>query len=169
MDILYDILMGILVLILIALIILRMHKKLLRLWKEVSYREIIFHRLLNETIVLFYSKKDELKNDDNRVQFIRLGRSKKKKARYLLLKERQNLFQCLSDIYNEIDELESKEFQFLINKFKELQKARRIYNSKVLLYNQTISVFPTRYLAIKMNLKIKEYFGQTSLLRLVFL
>ncbi|MCK5762475.1 MAG: LemA family protein, partial [Candidatus Izimaplasma sp.] len=41
----------------------------------------------------------------------------------------------------------------------ELQKARRLYNTKVLVYNQTISVFPTRFLAIKMGLQIKEYFG----------
>ena len=43
--------------------------------------------------------------------------------------------------------------------FEELQKVRRLYNSKILIYNQTISVFPTRFLAIKMNLHIKEYFG----------
>ena len=90
---------------------------------------------------------------------MRLGRSRRKKARHLLLKERQELYLYLSDIYNEIEEMETNEFEELKQQFNRLQKARRVYNSKVLIYNQSISVFPTRFLAIKMNLKIKEYFG----------
>jgi len=143
----------------VVFVIIRLRQKLFSLWKEVSYREIIFHRLLSESIVAFYNQKEFLKNEENRLQFVRLGRSRRKKARHLLLKERQELYLCVSDIYNEIEELETDQFNELKHQFDRLQKARRIYNSKVLLYNQTISVFPTRFLAIKMNLKIKEYFG----------
>lgn len=159
MEILYNLIVVFIILIAIVLITIRLRQKLFSLWKEVSYREIIFHRLLNETIFAFYKQKESLRNEENRLQFVRLGRSRRKKARHLLLKERQELYLCLSDIYNEIEELETDEFNELMHQFNRLQKARRVYNSKVLLYNQTISVFPTRFLAIKMNLKIKEYFG----------
>jgi len=159
MDLVYNLLFVLLLALVITLIVIRLRKKLFSLWKEVSYREIIFHRLLNESILAFYQQKDELRNEENRLQFVRLGRSRKKKARHLLLKERQELYLCLSDIFNEIEELDTDKFNELKHQFGRLQKARRVYNSKVLLYNQTISVFPTRFLAIKMNLKIKEYFG----------
>lgn len=159
MEIIYDLLIVLLILIIISIFIIRVRKKLLTLWKEVSAKEIIFHRLLSETIKIFYSQKDLFRNEDNRVQFVRLGRSHKKKMRYLLLKERQDLYLALSDIFNEIEELETTEAKELKMRFKRLQKARRTYNSKVLIYNQSISVFPTRFLALRMNLKIKEYFG----------
>jgi hypothetical protein len=159
MDVLYDILMIVAILLIALLIVLNMRKRLLKLWKEVSFREIVFHRVLTDSIRLFYSYKDALKNEENRLQFIRLGRSRRKKARYLLLKERQELYLCISDIYNEIHDSEDPQYEPLKKQYQTLQKARRIYNSKVLLYNQQISVFPTRYLAIKLNLKTKEYFG----------
>ena len=159
MNLIYDLLIIVVFLILIFVIFVRLRTKLLFLWKEVSVKEVVFHRTMTETIGLFYAQKESLKNDDNRIHFVRLGRSRKKKARYLLLKERQDLYLYLSDLYNEIDELENNDFDELKKSFVLLQKARRIYNSKVLVYNQTISVFPTRFLAIKMNLKIKEYFG----------
>ena len=159
LDYIYDLIAALFFILLLTFIVIRLRKRLLSLWKEVSAKEIVFHRLLGETVRLFYAQKDELKNEDNRLQFIRLGRSRKKRMRYLMLKERQDLYLSLSDIYNEIDEREDNEFDDLKKQFNKLQKARRIYNSKVLIYNQSISVFPTRYLAIRMNLKIKEYFG----------
>ena len=84
---------------------------------------------------------------------------RKKRLRNLLLKERQDLFSYLNTIYDDIEELDDPKLNLIRQKFDDLQKARRLYNTKVLLYNQTISVFPTRFLAIKMNLQIKEYFG----------
>jgi hypothetical protein len=159
MDLLYDIIVVIIILTTGLLLTLNQRKKLLRKWKEVTSKEIVFHRLLRETIQLFYVQKDLLRTEDNRLQFIRLGRSRKKKMRYLLLKERQELYLALSDIYNDIEEDESASAMELKKQFRKLQRARRIYNSKVLVYNQSISIFPTRYLAMKMNLKIKEYFG----------
>jgi hypothetical protein len=122
-------------------------------------KEIVFHRLLGESIKLFYTKKDLLKNEDNRLAFIHLGRSRRKKIRYLLLQERQDLFQHIQDLYTEIEPREEQELIPLRKQYKDLQKARRIYNSKVLLYNQRLNVFPTKMLAIQLHLKIKEYFG----------
>jgi len=159
MDIVYNLLIVMLFVILIVILIYRERAKLLKMWKEVSAKEIIFHRLLSESIKLFYSQKDVLKNEDNRLQFVRLGRNRRKKMRYLHIKERQELYLALSDLYNEIEEREDDICADLVKLYNRLQKSRRVYNSKVLVYNQRISVFPTRYLAIKMNLKIKEYFG----------
>jgi hypothetical protein len=122
-------------------------------------KEVIFHKLLLETTKLIYNERLELKNEENANLFRLISRYKKKKVRYLLLKERQDLFTALNYLINDIEELEDEKYKSLLQKFKELQKARRIYNSKVLVYNQAISVFPTRFLALKMNLKLKEYFG----------
>lgn len=159
MDFLYDLLVILFFILIVIVITLRLRKRLLVIWKEVSIKEIIFHRLLSETIKLFYTKKELLKSEENRLAFIHLGRSRKKKMRYLLLQERQDLFQHIQDLFTEMEELNDEELIPLKKQYKALQKARRIYNSRVLLYNQTIHIFPTRHLAIKMNLKTKEYFG----------
>ena len=159
MKIVYDLLILLLIIIAISLFTFRLRSKLLALWKEVSIKEVIFHRLLLDTINMYYASKEQLQNDENKSHFSRLRKTRKKKVRYLLLQERQNVYLYLSDLFNEIDDMENDELAPLKKQFKDLQKARRIYNSRVLVYNQTISVFPTRFLAIKMNLKIKEYFG----------
>jgi len=159
MDIFYDLLIVLAIALAIVLYIINSRKKLLNLWKEVSAKEIIFYRLLSLSIHQFYEQKELLKNEDNRLLFVRLGRSRKKKMRFLLLKERQELYLAMSDIYNDLEDRTEETLLELKAQFDRLQKARRIYNSKVLLYNQSISVFPTRMLAIKMNLKLKEYFG----------
>lgn len=141
------------------LIVRKVRRDLLKSWKDVSIKEVIFHKLLLQTTILFYSERVKLKNDDNSILFRRMSRYKKKKVRLLLLQERRDLFAALNHIYLEIEELADPTLKELVSKFKELQKARRVYNSKVLIYNQTISVFPTRFLALKMKLEIKEYFG----------
>lgn len=158
MDFLYHLLTICIVLFLGFIFFLRLQKKLLRLWKDVTTKEIIFHRLLQETLKMFYAKKELLKTEENRIAFIHMGRSRNKKMRYLLLQERQDLFQHIQDIESELNP-QNEEFKPLIKQFRTLQKARRIYNSKVLIYNQTINTFPTKSFAIRMNLKIKEYFG----------
>jgi len=159
MKLLFDLLIILVVIIAIGLLIIRTRYKLLKLWKEVSVKDVIFHKLLLETTVLYYECRADLENEETQKFIKRLSKYKRKKLRYLLLKERQNLFLILNKIYNEIEEIDDPKYLTLKHKFEELQKARRLYNSKVLLYNQTISVFPTRFLAIKMNLTIKEYFG----------
>lgn len=159
MELFYDLLLVFFIIVILALLTYATRNRLLRMWKDVSAKEIIFNRLMSRTILLYYAQKDALKNEDNRQQFVRLGRSRKKKMRYLLMKERQDIYLALSDIYNEIEDVEDKQCLQLKKQFEELQKARRIYNSVVLIYNQSISVFPTRFLALRMNLKIKEYFG----------
>lgn len=159
MEVFYDLLFLLLLIIIFTVIVVLLRKKLLFLWKEVTVKEIVFHRILSTTANMFYDQRELLRNEDNRIHFVRLRRVRKKKIRFLLLKERQDLFLYLNDLYNEIEELQDPVLLPLLRQFEELQKVRRVYNSKILLYNQTISVFPTRFLAIKMNLKIKEYFG----------
>lgn len=159
MDFLYHFLLIVVILLIIVISVYRMSRTLLYLWKEVTVKEIIFHRLLTETINLYYTKKELLKTEENRLAFIHLGRSRRKKIRYLLLQERQEIFQHIQDLFSDIEERDDVELIPLKKQYKDLQKARRIYNSKVLLYNQRINVFPTKSLAIKMNLKTKEYFG----------
>ena len=158
-DFLYQISLILIVILGVTIAVFRVRKNLLKLWKDVSHKEIVFHRLLSETIKMFYAQKDLLKNEDNRVGFIHLGRSRRKKIRYLLLSERQDLFKHIQDIYAQIEEMDNEELQPLRKQYKKLQQSRRVYNSRVLIYNQQINTFPIKNLAVRMNLKLKEYFG----------
>ena len=154
----YNLLIVNIVAIIIVLFIMRLRRNLLKLWKDVTSKEVIFHKLLLETTNLFYENKKELATEETTPLLRKLSRYRKKKLRQLLLKERQDLFTMLDVIQSEVEEQLPDQFLIIQKAFEELQKARRIYNTKVLLYNQTISVFPTRFLAIKMNLHLKEYF-----------
>ena len=145
--------------VLIGLYFLRLRYKLLALWKEVAVKDVIFHKLLLETTILFSESNPNLESNENKKYLKRLSKYKRKKLRYLMLVERQNIFLILNKIYNEIEELEDPTLVVLKVKFEELQKARRLYNSKVLIYNQRISLFPSRFLAMKMGLHVIEYFG----------
>lgn len=145
--------------ILIGLVILRLRYSLLALWKEVSIKDVIFHKLLLETTIIFHESEFDLEDTQNKKYLKRLSKYKRKKLRYLMLAERQNIFLILNNIYCEIEDIEDPKLTIAKEKFEELQKARRIYNSKVLIYNQRISLFPSRFLAMKMNLHVIEYFG----------
>ena len=143
----------------IALLISRLHKNLLKKWKEVTVKEVIFYNQLEKVAKLFYENRELLKTEDNK-EFVKvITRYRKKHVRTLLLSTRQSLFKSINIIYDEIEELEQEEYTLLKKEFKELQRVRRVFNTNVLIYNQTISVFPTRYLALRMNLELKEYFG----------
>ena len=144
---------------LIAFLVARLHRHLLKLWKDVSTKEVIFHRKLEYVSKLFYENRELLRTDDNKDLFKIITRYRNKKIRNLLLSTRQNLFQSVNIVYGEIEASNNEELKLLKKEFNELQKVRRVYNSSVLIYNQTISVFPTRYLALRMNLELKEYFG----------
>ncbi len=159
MEILINLGVFLLIILVMIAIVIRVRSNLLSLWKDVSVKEVIFHRLLLQTAVFFYAERAKLKTEDNQPHFRRMSKYKKRKIRHLLLKERQELFMSINAVYLEFVEQEHDEFMHLVKKFNELQRARRVYNSKVLLYNQSISIFPTRFLAIKMNLQVKEYFG----------
>jgi len=159
MNWLTNLLLVIGLIIIFVVLVIRLRRKLLKLWTDVSENEVHFHKLLHETAIMFVDNKALLQNEDN-VQMIRkLSKYKKKKLRQLLLKERQDLFSSLNTIIDDVEDEDNEKLTSMKEKFEELQKVRRLYNSKILVYNQTISVFPTRFLAIKMNLQIKEYFG----------
>ena len=144
---------------LLRLYFLKLRYNLLALWKELAVKDVIFHKLLLETTVLISECNPNLESNENRNYLKRLSKYKRKKLRYLMLAERQNIFLILNKIYNELEELEDVNLNVVKEKFLELQKARRLYNSKVLIYNQRISLFPSRFLAMKMGLHVIEYFG----------
>lgn len=139
--------------------IFTIRKRLLKLWKEVSSKEILFYRQLERTAKLYFLHKAILLNDDNKECFKNITRYRKKRVRSLLLQTRQDLFQSITAIYAECEDKEDPIIKELIQSYDSLQKIRRIYNSRVLVYNQTINIFPTRYLAIRLHLELKEYFG----------
>ncbi len=148
-----------LLIILTGLFFLRLRRNLLILWKEVAIKDVIFHKLLLETTILFHECNPDLESNENKKYLRRLSKYKRKKLRYLMLTERQNIFLILNKIFNELEELDDDNLILVKEKFNELQKARRLYNSKVLIYNQRISLFPSRFLAMKMGLHVIEYFG----------
>jgi hypothetical protein len=154
-----NLIIVILVCALIAFGVTRLRRRLLSLWKEVTEKEIVFHKQLEMVTALFYVNREILKTEENN-DFIKIvTRYRKKRLRSILLSTRQKLFNAINVIYDEIEVLELPELDEMKKEYDLLQKVRRVYNTQVLIYNQTISVFPTRYLALRMNLEIREYFG----------
>ena len=149
------VLIILIIVLIVVLIILQVRYKLLRLWKDVSVKEVVFHRLLQETAIVFYDQKKLFDETEWTRTLKKVYRYKKQKVRYLLLQERRDLYSNLNALYRSIEEEEDEKYKVIKTTFHNLQKARRIFNSKVLIYNQTITMFPTRYFAIKLNLKIK--------------
>lgn len=147
------------IIIIIVLLAVRRRFRLLKLWREVSNKDIVFHKVLLDTVVLYYDNRSLFDGEEYQALFKKMGRYRNKKLRHLLLKERQDLFLLINTLYGDIEDSKDDKYSSLQLKFNELQKLRRVYNTKVLLYNQSISVFPSRFLAIKMKLEIKEYFG----------
>lgn len=159
MSVWVDLLIVLIIVVIIAVWIYTLRKKLLRLWTEVTQHEVKFHRQLEKVLRLFHSELTELKTDDN-LQCVRMvNRYRKKRIRSLLLSTRQELYKSIVILFDELETKTEPQFIVLKEEYEHLQKIRRIYNSRVLIYNQTISVFPTRYLALRMNLELKEYFG----------
>jgi len=160
MNWLFDLLLIVVLIILLTIWIIYLRKRLLELWKEVTTQEVAFYRQLERVLKEFYEHLDHLTTEDNR-EFVRMiRRYRKKRVRSLLLHTRQELYNAMNIVYDQVLEREDHdECKKLIEQYDKLQKIRRVYNSKVLIYNQTISVFPTRYLALRMKLELKEYFG----------
>jgi len=150
--------LGIILIIFIAIIQIRL--SLLKLWNEVSNKEIVFHKEMQETLALYYDNKelfDDLVNEDV-FKFLKKYRNKRK-LRNIHLKERQKIFTELHSIYIAVEKLKTDDYIELKKRFKRLQSSRRVYNTKVLEYNQRINIFPIRLVAVRMRLKLKEYFG----------
>ncbi|MCF7927022.1 MAG: LemA family protein [Candidatus Izimaplasma sp.] len=143
----------------VLLIVLKLRLNLLKLWREVSQKEILFYRKFQKTILLFNEHIDQFKSICDKQMLRKLRLHNHKKIRYMILRQRQDLYSVLAVAMDEIEDETLDNFKELKQSYKELQIARRLFNSKVLKYNQTISVFPTRYLALKLGLNLKEYFG----------
>ena len=143
----------------IGLFIYRLRIKLLKLWQEVTEYEVQFYKQLGVTLSIYNNHIDQIALDENMDVIRKIKKYRKSKIRKLILRERQDVFSALQVLHDHIEDREKIINKPLIENFDYLQKVRRTYNTKVLLYNQTISVFPTRYLALKMGLELKEYFG----------
>lgn len=159
MNWLWDLLIIVVLAVIVWVIIVYQRKRLLRLWNEVTKDEVAFYRQLEKVHRLFYEHLDLVKTEENLECVRMVRRYRKKRIRSLLLNTRQDLYNSINLLYDEVDEHDEAEYIIMKEEYDNLQKIRRIYNSKVLIYNQTISVFPTRYLALRMNLELKEYFG----------
>lgn len=156
---LFRVMLIMIIVLVIVLIFLQSRYKLLKLWKDVSVKEVVFHRLLQETAVVFFQQKTLFDQTEWADVLKKVHRYQKQKVRYLLLQERRDLYAYLNALYRSIEDEEDDKYSVIKKTYHNLQRARRIYNSKVLIYNQSITMFPTRYLAIKLNLRTKEYFG----------
>jgi hypothetical protein len=154
-----DLLLFIFLASLIGLFIYRLRIKLLKLWQEVTEYEVQFYKQLGVTLSIYNNHIDQIALDENMDVIRKIKKYRKSKIRKLILRERQDVFSALQVLHDHIEDREKIVNKPLIENFEYLQKVRRTYNTKVLLYNQTISVFPTRYLALKMGLELKEYFG----------
>jgi hypothetical protein len=154
-----DLLIVLVILIFLGIWIYTLRKRLLKLWTEVTQYEVKFHRQLEKVMRLFYSELELLGNEDNLQSVRMLRRYRKKRVRSLLLSTRQELYKSIVLLFDDLELTEEAQVTVIKEEYEKLQKIRRIYNSRVLMYNQTISVYPTRYLALRMNLELKEYFG----------
>lgn len=159
MSVWVDLFIVVVILVLITIWVYTLRKKLLKLWTEVTQYEVKFHRQLEKVLRLFYSEIELLSNEDNLQSVRMIRRYRKKRIRSLLLSTRQELYKSIVLLYDDLDLTEETQVTVIKEEYEKLQKIRRIYNSRVLIYNQTISVFPTRVLALRMNLELKEYFG----------
>ncbi|PAT02123.1 hypothetical protein CI105_01920 [Candidatus Izimaplasma bacterium ZiA1] len=159
-EIIFEIVGALTIVLVIVIGIIQIRLSLLKLWNEVSNKEIVFHREMQETLALYYDNKNLFCDlvDDDVFMFLKKYRNKRK-LRNIHLKERQKIFTELHSIYISIEKLKTDEYLELRNRFKRLQSSRRIYNTKVLEYNQRINIFPIRLVAVRMKLKLKEYFG----------
>lgn len=145
--------------IIITIFIIYQRKRLLKMWKDVTSYEVKFYRQLDKVIKLYYKHLHLISTDDNKESTVAITRYRKKRVRSLLLQKRQDLYNAITLLFDEVEHSENQNLLPLKTEYETLQKVRRIYNSKVLIYNQTINVFPTRYVALRMNLEMKEYFG----------
>ncbi len=155
----WDWLLLLAIVIIIAIVIYIIRNRLLQLWRDVTELEVQFYRQIEHTLTVYLTHKQFFDVPEATVPLKILQKYRKYKIRKLFLRQRQDIYSALRNLYGIIESEDSSDLKPLKNAFRSLQKTRRMYNSKVLLYNQTINVFPTRYLAIKLELEVKEYFG----------
>lgn len=127
----FQILVILIVILIVVLIFLQVRYKLLRLWKDVSVKEVVFHRLLQETAIVFYEQKTLFDQEEYKESLKKVYRYKKQKVRYLLLQERRELFANLNALYRSIEDEEDDRYNVLKTTFHNLQKARRDRKSVV--------------------------------------
>ena len=132
---------------------------ILKLWNQTSKLEIQFYRKLTETIQMYIAHESILLQftDAKPMQVVKAN--EKTDLRKADLTHRQEVFKALQTLYVKADMSNHPSKLTLCQTFELLQKQRLNFNSKVLYYNQIISGFPVSYLAKKIGLKEKQYFG----------
>jgi len=157
--IILDLIILLILALIIFLVIIKLRRKMLTLWQEVSRLELIFHHKLFEILKVYLAHENVLTQYNEQSSIEVLKQYKKPKLRTLALKDRQSIFKALQTLYVAIDVESHPATLTLKHGFESLQSCRLKYNSKVLYYNQYINVFPTKFLAKRMNFEEKEYFG----------
>ncbi|MCF7925580.1 MAG: LemA family protein [Candidatus Izimaplasma sp.] len=147
------------ILIIIIIIGFIIRRRLLNLWMDVSEFEVQFYRQIERTMEVYLTHQNLFDDSETKTSFKLLKKYRRYKVRKLFLRQRQDIYSALRNLYSFVEDHDDMAFKPLKSAFRSLQKTRRIYNSKVLLYNQRINIFPTHYLAIKLELEAKEYFG----------
>ncbi len=159
METLSKLLVSVTIIAIFALWVYYIKRRLLKMWQNVTHYEILFYRQMDKVLSLFNQNIDLFSKNQNEHCIKTINRYQRKKVRLLHLAIRQELFNVLSLLYDDLVKNEDSNVINIVKEFTKLQKIRRKYNSLTLIYNQTINVFPTRYIALKMKLEMKEYFG----------
>ncbi len=145
--------------IVVSIFILKTRSVVLKLWNQTSKLEIQFYRKLVETIQIYIAHEDILIQFADSKTIERVKACEHTDLRKANLTQRQDIFKALQTLYVKTDMGNHPAKLTLCQSFEMLQKNRLEFNSKVLYYNQIISGFPVSYLAKKMGLKEKQYFG----------
>ena len=153
---------NIIIIILILLIVgygFYIRNRLFALWHEVSRLELIFNKKLLDTMKLYLKKEQLLEGFPFYKSLQIIAGQENIKFRHIKLEERQKIFKTLQKIFGDIYHNDNPDCKPLKTQFESLQMTRLKYNSKVLLYNQKIHTFPTKFFAKKMRFLPKQYFG----------
>ncbi|MGM0435554.1 MAG: LemA family protein [Bacillota bacterium] len=153
---------SILILVLVFLIVLSilvMRNRLLKLWHTVSRLEVSFHSTFEQCIATFIKYEGALEPYDPGHFLSRLKSAEDKHLRNLDLDEKQSLHRAVQTLIVAVDESDVSVYTTLRDSFDALQHARLKYNSAVLHYNHLIRAFPIRFLANRIGLSPKDYFG----------
>jgi len=144
---------------LIVLSILFLRKRLLKLWHTVSRLEVAFHAAFEHCISTFIKYESALAPYDPGRFLNRLKTAEDKHLRNMALDEKQSLHRAVQTLIVAVDESDVSVYTTLKESFDALQHARLKYNSAVLHYNHLIRAFPIRFLAKRIGLSQKDYFG----------
>ena len=154
-----DFVLILLFIILLALAVFLIRRKLFKLWTKASRLEVSFHNSMKDCLRLFLRYEKTIRPFDPGGHLERLKMYEAISLRTLPLEERQRIHRAIETLFVSLDETELTGYPTLKNMFDSLQSNRLRYNSCVLYYNHLVMVFPIRYFANRFGFRTKEYFG----------